>query len=155
MKRRRHDPAFGGAAGSTMDIATDYAGVGLGSVLHNWITTTMGYLGKTLTLGPLNVTQLGGLAFVGGILAEKYRFIRQNGFISGVLKGVFSEGFNVPTFEGVQRVGAPSSMPTDGRGFWGGSQQPQGTGYSSNMEVTAGPINQVGGPYATPLWWWT
>jgi hypothetical protein len=135
-----------------MDIATDYASVAAGSMIHNYVTSTKGFLGKTLNLGPLNVTQLGALAFAGGILAEKMRWIRQNGFFSDVLKGIFAEGLNAPAVESMARVGAGSSMPG---GYPGGAQQPQGTGYSSNMAVTAGPINQVGGPYATPLWWWT
>jgi len=106
-----------------------------------------------MTLGPINVTQLGALAGAGGIILESMRIIRQNGFWSDLLKGISSEGVNAPRIEGVQRVGAGASMPGAG-GMFGGAQ-PQGTGYSSNFAVSAGPIAQVGGPYATPLWWWT
>jgi len=135
-------------------------------MLHNFITTSKGYLGKTLSLGPFNLTQLGGLALGLGFIGEKFGFIRQNGIISDLLKGMFAEGFNAPGFEGVQRVGAATSAPggmggvpgapTMPGGYGPGTgMQPQGTGYSSNMAVTAGPISQPGGPYATPLWWWT
>jgi len=158
-RRRRHDPAFG-TPGSAADIGSDYLAVAAGSMLHNFITTSKGYLGKTLNLGPINLTQLGGVALGLGFIGEKMGFIRQNGVISDLLKGIFAEGFNAPSLEGVTRVGAASSTPGMGGGAAAGygpgsGIQPQGTGYSSNVAVSAGPISQPGGPYATPVWWWT
>ena len=161
-RRRRHDPAFG-TPGSAADIGSDYLAVAAGSMLHNFITTSKGYLGKTLNLGPINLTQLGGVALGLGFIGEKMGFIRQNGVISDLLKGIFAEGFNAPSLEGVTRVGAAASTPGMGgaagapsAGYGPGSGiQPQGTGYSSNVAVSAGPISQPGGPYATPVWWWT
>ena len=123
MGRRRHDPGFG-TAGSWTRSATDYGGVAVGSMLHNFITHTKGFLAKTMNAGPLNITQLGALAGVLGIVGEHQRFIEPNGILSDILKGMFAEGLNAPMVESIQRTGPGGngggygSRPMDG--YWGG-----------------------------------
>jgi hypothetical protein len=115
FRRRRHDPGFG-SAGTWTRSSTDYLGVAAGSIIHNFLVHTQGILAKTYNLGPFNVTQLGGLAGLLGIVGEHQRFIEPNGIVSDILKGIFAEGLNAPSVESIQRSGAGGA----GRGMGGG-----------------------------------
>lgn len=140
-----------------MDIGTDYAGVALGGLLHNFVVQTKGFLSKQFALGPMQITQLGALAGVGGILAEKFGWIRQNGFLSQILKGMFGESFNVPAIESTTRttaggVGGAGYIP--GYPAVGQMGPSAAQGYSSANALTAGSVAvPIAGPYYTPPWY--
>jgi hypothetical protein len=115
-RRRRHDPGFG-TAGSWTRSATDYGGVAVGSMLHNFIVHTKGFLSGVFNAGPINITQLGAVAGLVGIVGEHQRMIEPGGILSDILKGMFAEGLNVPGVESIARAGpGGGGMVRDGSG---------------------------------------
>jgi len=148
-RRRRHDPGFG-PAGSWQRSGTDYLGVALGSILHNFIVHTKGFLSGTFNAGPVNMTQLGAAAGLIGIVGEHQRMIEPNGFLSDVLKGIFAEGFNVPAVESIQRQGGAGSRNLiadgSGGGLMGGGSFPSG---ATQSPLGIGPAGYI------PVWAYT
>jgi len=146
-RRRRHDPGFG-PAGTWQRTGTDYLGVAAGSLLHNFLVHTRGILAGTLRLGPMNITQLGGLAGLIGIVGEHQRMIEPNGVLSDVLKGMFAEGFNVPAVESIQRSGGGGGLVSDGGGggLMSGGSLPSG---ATQSPLGIGPAGYI------PVWAYT
>ena len=146
-RRRRHDPGFG-TAGSWTRSGTDYLGVAAGSILHNFIVHTKGFLSGTLKLGPMNMTQLGAVAGLIGIVGEHQRMIEPNGVLSDVLKGMFAEGFNVPAVESIQRSGGGGGLVADGSGggLMSGGSFPSG---ATQSPLGIGPAGYI------PVWAYT
>jgi hypothetical protein len=153
--RRHLDPAFGGAAGGYVDIATDYAGVALGSQIHNWVVQTKNWLSGQLRLGPVQITQFGAVAAAVGILGERFGYIRQNGFISQILKGIFGESFNIPAVESTTRTtagGVGGYIP--GYPTQANTGPSPAQGYITPMAINAGSLAvPTSGPYYTPPWY--
>ncbi len=143
-----------------MDIGTDYAGVALGGMLHNFIAQTKGFLSKQFAVGPMQFTQLGLLSLAVGVLGEKFGYIKQNGFLSQILKGMFGEGWNVPAVESTTRTTAGGTTGPGGAGYVPGYPMIQAIGpgnaqgYVSPMAGPSGAMAvPVVGPYYTPPWY--
>jgi len=151
-RRRRHDPGFLGTPGSYIDIASDYGGVAAGSMLHNFIVHTKGFLSGVMGLGPVNITQLGAAAGLIGIVGEHQRMIKPNGVISDILKGMFAEGLNAPAVESIARSGPGGSAgglvrDGGGGGLMAGGSFPSG---ATQSPLGIGPT----GSYI-PVWAYT
>ncbi len=110
-----------------MDIFADFFINAAGGTAHNILVHKQGIGAKTYALGPAKISQVGLGAVALGLLGRYFRWWGE-GNVNNLLKGAFNEGFNIPTLEGLERVGPGQALMGGGvqPGMYGGSTGPMG-----------------------------
>jgi len=132
---RRYDIA---SPSSTMDEFTKTGLVTVGSMGHNYLVHTRGILARTYNLGPVNVTQLGAIAWIAPTIL-RFLGVRVPSWAREIISGVASESTNIPQVESIARGGSNASAGSGGYNWPNAAtaQSPVGVGPAGYIPVWA------------------